>query len=86
MAGEWLVLAIAGGVFIVLGIISIMWGRHEQRIIDEALTTHTDVREFISHWPERPQPGALKIGGWIAVSLGVLMVVLGLILAYAFAP
>jgi ABC-type Fe3+ transport system permease subunit len=86
MAWEWLVIAIAGGVFIVLGIISIMFGRHEQRKIDEALTTHTDVREFISHWPERPQPGALKIGGWIAVSLGVLMVVVGLILAYSFAP
>jgi ABC-type Fe3+ transport system permease subunit len=85
MAGEWLVLAIAGGVFIVLGIIGIMWGRHEQRKIDEALTTRTDVREFIAHWPESPQPGALKIGGWIAISLGVLMVVVGLILAYAFA-
>jgi hypothetical protein len=81
-SGEWLVLAIAGGVFIVLGIIGFMWGRYEQKKIDEALTTHTDVREFISHWPERPQPGALKIGGGIALSLGVLMVVIGLILWY----
>jgi hypothetical protein len=80
---EWLVLAIAGGVFIVLGILGILWGRHEQKEIDEALTTHTDVREFISHWPERPQPGALKIGGGIALSLGIIMVVVGLILGYS---
>jgi hypothetical protein len=79
---EWFIVAIAGGVFIVLGIIGMLWGRHEQKEIDEALTTHTDVREFISHWPERPQPGALKIGGGIALSLGVVMVVVGLILGY----
>ncbi len=76
---EWVILAIAGGVFVVLGIISVLWGRQEQKKMDEALTTHTDVREFISHWPERPQPGALKAGGWIALSLGILMVMVGLI-------
>ena len=75
----WVILAIAGSVFIVLGIISLLWGRYEQKQMDEALTTHTDVREFISHWPERPQPGALKAGGWIALSLGILMVIIGLI-------
>jgi hypothetical protein len=83
---EWFVLAIAGGVFIVLGVIGILWGRQEQRKMDEALTTHTDVREFISHWPERPQPGALKIGGGIALALGILMVMVGLILAFTISP
>jgi hypothetical protein len=83
---EWLVLAIAGGVFIILGIAGFLWGRQEQKKIDEALTTHTDVREFISHWPERPQPGALKIGGGIALSLGIIMVVVGLILGYWVSP
>lgn len=77
---EWVILAIAGVVFIVLGVLSLLWGRKEQKEMDEALTTHTDVREFISHWPERPQPGALKIGGWIAISIGILMVIIGLIL------
>ncbi len=76
---EWAILAIAGGVFIILGIASVLWGRQEQKKMDEALTTHTDVREFISHWPERPQPGALKAGGWIALSLGILMAIIGLI-------
>jgi hypothetical protein len=83
---EWFVLAIAGGVFIVLGVIGILCGRQEQRKMDEALTTHTDVREFISHWPERPQPGALKIGGGIALALGILMVMVGLILAFTISP
>jgi hypothetical protein len=83
---DWSILAIVGAVFIVLGFIGILWGRAEQKKMDEALTTHVDVREFISHWPERPQPGALKIGGAIAVALGVIMMVVGLIIWYTGLP
>jgi drug/metabolite transporter (DMT)-like permease len=86
MAGEWSVLAIVGAVFIVLGVIGILWGRYEQKKLDEALTTHVDVREFISHWPERPQPEALKIGGWIAFAVGVLMMIIGLAIWYTGLP
>jgi uncharacterized membrane protein len=84
--GDWSILAIVGAVFIVLGIIGILWGRHEQRKMDEALTTRIDVREFISHWPESPQPGALKIGGAISAALGILLMVIGLILWYTGLP
>ena len=86
MEGEWSILAIVGAVFILLGIIAILWGRHEQKKLDEALTSHVDVREFVSHWPERPQPEALKIGGWIAVALGILMMIVGLIIWYTGLP
>jgi hypothetical protein len=84
--GDWWVLAILGAVFIVLGVIGFLWGRHEQKIVDEALTSRVDVREFISHWPDSPQPGALKIGGAISVALGILMLVIGLILWYVNLP
>jgi uncharacterized membrane protein len=84
--GDWSILAIVGAVFIVLGIIGFLWGRHEQKKMDEALTTHVDVREFVSHWPERPQPGALKIGGAICVALGVIMMIVGLVLWYTGLP
>jgi uncharacterized membrane protein len=84
--GDWWVLAIVGAVFIVLGIVGFLWGRHEQKIVDEALTSRADVREFISHWPESPQPGALKIGGAIAAALGIIIMVIGLILWYVSVP
>jgi hypothetical protein len=79
---DWWILAVVGAVFVVLGFIGILWGRHEQKKLDEGLTSHIDVREFISHWPERPQPGALKIGGAIALALGILLVIIGLIIWY----
>jgi hypothetical protein len=84
--GDWSILAIVGAVFFVLGIIGVLWGRHEQKKMDEALTTRIDVREFISHWPESPQPGALKIGGLIAIALGVVLMVVGLIIWYTGLP
>jgi len=83
---DWWVLAIVGAVFIVLGIIGILWGRAEQKKLDEALTSHVDVREFISHWPERPQPGALVIGGAISAAVGVLCLIIGLVLWYTVMP
>jgi len=69
-----------GGGFIVLGIIGIIWGRREEKSYFNALSERRDLREFMSHWPERPQPGALRIGGWISVSLGVVMLIIGGIL------
>lgn len=78
--GDWLILIGIGGGFIILGIIGILWGRYEEKKYFEALAERRDVREFMSHWPERPQPGSLKIGGWIALAAGALMLVVGVIL------
>jgi len=78
--GDWYILVIVGGVFIVLGVIGLLWGRHEEKRIFEALAQQPDLREFTLKHVETPQPGALKTGGWIAGGLGVLMLVVGVIL------
>ena len=78
--GNWYVLVIVGAVFLVLGIIGIWWGiREEQRIFEE-LASKPDLREFTLKHVETPQPGALKIGGWIAIAVGVIVIVMGIIL------
>ena len=78
--GDWYILLIVGGVFIVLGIGAIIWGIREENKIFEELSKKPDLREFSLKHIETPQPGALKTGGRIAIILGVLMEIIGIIL------
>ena len=75
---DWLILMVVGGVFIILGLAAVLWGRHEERKYNDSLSRRRgDLREFLEHWPPRPQPGAPKIGGWIAIAVGLFMLILG---------
>jgi len=71
------VLMVMGGVFALLGILAILWGRREEKGYYDARATRPDTREFLEHWPQHPQFGALKVGGWIAIALGVPMLIAG---------
>ena len=62
-----------GGLFTLLGLAAIIWGKSEERSYYDSLSTRTDAREFLEHSPQHYQPVALKIGGWIAVAIGLLM-------------
>ena len=75
--GDCFIIMGIGGFFAILGIILIVWGKSEKKRYYNSLTAGTDAREFLEHWPERPRVGALKIGGWIALAIGVLMVLMG---------
>ena len=79
--GDYLIMMGAGGVFLLLGLAALLWGRHEEKSYYDTISTRIgDLREFISHWPPRPQPGALKTGGWITIIIGTLVLVVGTIL------
>jgi len=77
--GNWFILVIVGVVFIILGIIGIIWGIREEKKLFDALSQKPDLREFTLKHIETPQPGALKIGGWIAVGLGLILILVGII-------
>jgi hypothetical protein len=77
---EWLIMIIAGLVFVVLGVAGLFWGIREEKRIFEELSKKPDLREFTQKHIETPQPGALKIGGRIAIILGALLVIVGIIL------
>ena len=66
-----------GGFFVVLGIGALFWGRNEEQDYYDGLASRTDVREYLEHLPERPSLGALRIGGWLLISLGLLMIAAG---------
>ena len=71
-------LMVAGGIFILLGLVAVIWDKVEKSRYMDHISHHVDTREFLSGWPPRPQFGALKIGGWIFVVVGVVMLGWGL--------
>ena len=75
--GDWSILIGIGGLFIFLGLAAFIWGKREKKSYYNSISTRPDVKEFLEHEPERPELGALKIGGWITLAIGLLMVVMG---------
>jgi hypothetical protein len=71
MSWVWLAPAIIGVCIFLMGIGFAIWGRREEKRYYDSLTTRPDLREFVSHWPPRIEPGALKTGGWIGVVVGL---------------
>jgi hypothetical protein len=75
---DCLILIGVGGLFLVIGIMAYTWGKREEESYYSTLAKRPgDTREFMDRWPPRPQPGALKIGGVIAIALGAVLMVTG---------
>ena len=75
---DCLILIGVGGLFLVLGIMMYTWGkREEESYYGEVAKRPGDTREFMERWPPRQQPGALKLGGVIAIGLGAILLVTG---------
>ena len=67
------ILMAMGGFFILLGLGGIIWGRKEGGDYYDSFSTGPDVKEFLERSSSQPEPGALTIGGRIALILGLLM-------------
>ncbi len=72
----WVLMGL-GGLFIVLGVVALFWGVGEEKEYYRAIANRNDLREYMEHTPERPEPGGLKIGGVIAVVVGLAMLIIG---------
>ena len=66
-----------GGFFLTLAIITFLWARGEERGINYSLSERRDLREFLTRWPIRVESGALRVGGWIFIATGLVLVILG---------
>ncbi len=78
--GDSLILVISGGILLFLGIIGVLWGIFEEKQLFDSLSKKPDLREFTLNHYKSPQPAALKIGGWIALILGLILLAVGIIL------
>ncbi len=76
--GDHVTFIIVGSLFVVLGILFIIWGYREESSYYETISHRMDVREFLTHWPPHPQPWALKLGGLIAIAVGLGLVSFGI--------
>lgn len=72
------VLLLIGGFFVLLGVAAIIWDRLEKNKYFDTIAHRPDIREFLTGWPNRPQFGALKTGGFISIILGIVLFLGGL--------
>lgn len=66
--------------FIVLGALASYWGWREERQYYNSLADRPDLREYVTHSPERPGLGALRVGGGISVAVGVVLLIMAIFL------
>ena len=70
-----------GGFFVLLGVVLIMWNKREKgRYYNSILLTKRDIKESLTHDPERPWLHAWQIGGKISLIIGIMLLMTGGIL------
>ena len=77
MTGDSVVVLALGAFFIAVGLILLLIGYSEEKGYYNALAGKRDLREFVTHNPQRPEPGSLRTGGWIALAVGLVIIILG---------
>ena len=75
-ADLWIIIGL-GGLFLIIGVGVFLWGRKEEKDYYEVISASTDVREYMEHTPERPEPSGLKVGGLITIIVGLVMLIMG---------
>jgi len=75
---DWLILVGMGGLFLILGIALVVWGKREESGYYNSLSTRPDVKKFIEQ-KSRPRFESLKVGGWLAITVGLVMIAMGVV-------
>lgn len=73
---EWLILMGIGGLFLIVGIALVVRGKRAESSYHDSLSIRTDMREFLEQEPQ-PKFESLKVGGWIALAVGLIMLGIG---------
>lgn len=68
-----------GGFFILLSLLAFLFAGSEQRGINNALSHRPDLREFGTGGPLRMGPEALRIGGRLLFTVGLVVLFVGVI-------
>lgn len=68
-----------GGFFLLLSLLSFLWARSEQHSVNNALSRRPDLKEFVSGGPMRLGPEAIRIGGRLLFTVGLVVFITGVI-------
>jgi hypothetical protein len=68
-----------GGFFLLLSLLAFLFAGSEQRGINNALSHRTDLREFGAGGPLRMGPEAIRIGGRLLFTVGLVVLIVGAI-------
>ncbi len=74
---ESFILMIMGGGFISMGIAVFFWGKRAEKRYYDSLVSRPDLREFVEYMPKRPQHVSIKLGGWITIIIGAVLLGIG---------
>ena len=75
------VILLMGGFILLLGIIFVLWNKREKgKYYNSILLTQKDIKESLTHEPERPWLHAWQIGGRISLIVGIVLLIIGGIL------
>jgi len=76
------IILVLGGCFLLLGIIFILWNKREKnKYYNNILLTRRDIKEIITREHERFWLQAWQIGGRISLIVGIILLIIGGILA-----
>ena len=70
---------IIGCVFLIIGLSVLFLGRREDKEYTDTISSHVDVRKYLEHTTDTNQSWGLKVGGVIALVIGLVLLVMGLI-------
>jgi hypothetical protein len=68
-----------GVLFTLLGIFFILWNKRERKVYYDSLVGRRDLKEFLTHEPERPWLNAWQIGGRVSLIIGIILLIAGAI-------
>ena len=71
------IIMVMGGAFLVAGIAMLFWGRRSEKNYYNSLSNRPDLREFLERSPEHPEHSSIKIGGWVGIIVGLVMLGIG---------
>ncbi len=74
---DFWILMVIGGLFVLIGVGIMFLGKREEKKYYNSISSRPDAREFLEGWPKRPQFGSLQAGGWIAVCIGLIILIIG---------